>query len=100
MLITLDLTPACQVVCLLLVLMVHPGTQQHCQDHEECRGERPLLPTGCCPVEAGQECQPANGTFCDAELGFTCVNASGGVLENGTGLCKGKSKKQVISFIN
>ncbi|CAL1540350.1 unnamed protein product [Lymnaea stagnalis] len=91
------LIPSCHVVCLLLVLSVKPSDQQRCGERAVCRGERPQLSNGCCPVEPGQMCRPGLGDNCDTELGFTCRDDAGALVTEGQGWCRGLHNLTVTS---
>lgn len=78
------------------MILVRPGLQQSCDSHMVCQGERPLLPSGCCPAQAGQACQEPNGPSCDAELDLSCVHADGNAMVEGMGICKGKQRVCLI----
>ncbi|XP_012940804.1 uncharacterized protein LOC101861218 [Aplysia californica] len=79
----------CHVI-FFLAFLAELSHQQGCGNHVVCTGQRPKLSSGCCPVQAGQPCRPADGGDCDSDLGFHCGLEGGARIANGSGICQGQ----------
>ncbi|KAH9496120.1 hypothetical protein Btru_012108 [Bulinus truncatus] len=86
----LSITTSCHVVISVLSLLATSSSQERCGQGASCRGERPKLANGCCPVEQNQACRPDVGDDCDTQLGYNCVNDVGTVVTAGQGTCRGQ----------
>ncbi|KAK0059773.1 cysteine-rich motor neuron 1 protein-like isoform X3 [Biomphalaria pfeifferi] len=81
----------------ILFLSFLPPSHERCPQSTECRGERPTLQNGCCPVEPIQACFPEQGLDCDTGLGFYCADEQGQIINDGEGTCRGQYNLAVLN---